>query len=794
MHLSIRSRMLLYIAIPIILIYIVSAMHNLFHLKSLITHNAKEQISKVALTYANKFDGRLREVAMIAETTARFLEHYPKLTENEIYDILKDNVLQSSLVYGGVVSFEPFKYDSNRSLFCPYVYRGKDGINQESLKFMDLAKVGFDYTQDRWEWWHTPRSSSQPIWTEPYFDDGAGDILMATYATAFKKDNKFYGVTTIDIPLEHLQKKLSLGDNENIRFSVLTKKGTFVFSSQKELINKSIYKEAEKLNDKTLKKHADTILSNKRGFIQSDIWNNRSNQWLFYTTIESADWFLIIEVDEDYIFAELYQQMKRDIFFTFLFLTLLVLIIFYISKHFSKPIIELIRLVKEMTTDKIDSSDLKNYDEISYLKDSFIAMGQSIDEKISTIQSQNELLLKNKEELENKVETRTKELLKAKEKAELANSVKSDFLAKMSHELRTPLNAIIGFSSILNKKQRDKELVLLSRQIHTSSKSLLHLINDILDLSKIKDSSFTIEPFEFNAYEELVEFLQQIEGLTAKKTLYFEMHIADALQTTYFGDWVRIQQICLNLVSNAVKFTPKGGQIKFSGDYKDNSLIITVSDNGIGMNKEIQDRVFKPFQQADGTTTRKYGGTGLGLSITQSLVELMDGTIELESQEAKGSIFKITLPLEKVEGRRVETTKAERNEENKEGSLTGHILIVEDNKTNQMLVKMLIEEFGLTCDIANDGIEAVDIYNPNIHDLILMDENMPNMNGIEAMKVIKEKYKDRCTPIIALTANAMIGDKDRFLKLGMDGYVAKPIDEDLLYLILKDYQKIKPNI
>lgn len=367
-----------------------------------------------------------------------------------------------------------------------------------------------------------------------------------------------------------------------------------------------------------------------------------------------------------------------------------------------------------------------------------------------------------------------------------SQKAKEDFMANMSHELRTPLNAIIGFSSILNKKQTDAEHQELSSIINKSAASLLVLINDILDLAKIKSSHFSIDPYEFDAYTEFKNFSHQFEGLCNTKVLNYKVNLDDALQGIFFGDWKRISQIILNLTSNAIKFTPDNGTINVSGDYKDGLFILSVSDNGIGMNKETQDKVFEPFTQADGSTTRKYGGTGLGLSITQDLVTLMNGKIELESLEGVGTTFKVTLPLEKLH-EELEDSQSQSSQEDTDDSLIGHILIVEDNKTNQMLVKILIEDFGLTCDIANDGLEAVAIYQPQKHQVVLMDENMPNMNGIEAMLTIREKYKEKTTPIIALTANAMQGDRERFLNLGMDGYISKPIDEKQLYETLKEF-------
>ncbi|MFT5661327.1 MAG: PAS domain S-box-containing protein [Sulfurimonas sp.] len=368
-----------------------------------------------------------------------------------------------------------------------------------------------------------------------------------------------------------------------------------------------------------------------------------------------------------------------------------------------------------------------------------------------------------------------------------ARKLKEEFMANVSHELRTPLNAIIGFSSILGKRLVDKEFNDLSQYIFTSASSLLSLINNILDLAKIEDGKFLVDPYEFHAYESILNHSYGFDGLVADKDLTFHTEIDISLACTFYGDWERISQIVSNLISNAVKFTAAKGSIEYYTRYEDANLIIKVKDNGIGMNDFVKDRIFKPFEQADGSTTRKYGGTGLGLSITQSLVEMMHGTIEVNSKEGKGTTFIISIPLVRVKNDKDKVFQNQKEVQDKENTLSGHILIAEDNKTNQMLVQMLIEDFGLSCDLANDGKEAVKLYDPEVHALVLMDENMPNMNGLKAMKFLKAKYTSKCGPIVALTANAMKGDRERFLEAGMDEYISKPIDEDELYKVLKKF-------
>jgi CheY-like chemotaxis protein len=255
--------------------------------------------------------------------------------------------------------------------------------------------------------------------------------------------------------------------------------------------------------------------------------------------------------------------------------------------------------------------------------------------------------------------------------------------------------------------------------------------------------------------------------------------------------------VATNFLSNAIKFTPKGGDILISLTYDliSNELIFSVKDSGVGIDKKNLNKIFDSFTQEDSSTTRKYGGTGLGLSISQSLVSAMGGCISVESELGKGSVFKFTLPiieadLEVLEDSRVQEIEVEEKEESSKSLEGKKVLLVEDNKTNQMLMNILLDDLDIEVEVAENGLEAVEKFTHNNYDLILMDENMPKMNGIEATNIIldlEENETRKHTPIIALTANALATDKARFLNAGMDEFISKPIDHDIFLSILQKF-------
>ena len=394
--------------------------------------------------------------------------------------------------------------------------------------------------------------------------------------------------------------------------------------------------------------------------------------------------------------------------------------------------------------------------------------------------------------LEKKVKVRTKALKEQTNIAKNATKAKSDFLANMSHEIRTPLNAILGFVSLLKDNHTDEDKIKYINTIDNSSHTLLGIINDILDMSKIENGKLDIDKIDFNPYCDFESVAELFKAKAKEKNLIFDINIDKDIPNSLHSDSLRLKQIISNLLSNAIKFTADNKKISLNINYKDGILNISVKDSGIGISKEGQTKIFEPFSQAEGSTSRKFGGTGLGLSISMALVKMLKGKLQLNSQLDIGSEFYFSIPV--TIGK---TIFKQNNTKNEQYMLNAHILLVEDNLANQMFMKVILKKMGLTFDIACNGYEAIDKFKQSItiqekkYDLILMDENMPNMGGIEATGNILKYEKENNithTPIVALTANALKGDRERFIKAGMDEYLSKPVDRrklnEILYKIL----------
>lgn len=374
-------------------------------------------------------------------------------------------------------------------------------------------------------------------------------------------------------------------------------------------------------------------------------------------------------------------------------------------------------------------------------------------------------------------------LEKDKEKAELTTKMKSEFLANMSHEIRTPLNAIVGFVDLLKEECKEKKPAEYLDVVHYSSRSLLKIIEDILDFSKIDSGKLAIDKIAFNTRSEFEVIVQLFEAKCSEKDISLTLDLDKNLPIAINTDPLRVRQVISNLLSNAIKFTDHNKRINVSISYKDEYLNVYVEDEGKGIAEDKLGHIFEAFSQEDDSTSRNFGGTGLGLTISSRLIKLLGGELKVKSKLGEGSTFYFSIPATETEEVKETTQNAENvNFENRT------VLLVEDNKANRMFMKVLLKKMNLQFDMAIDGLEAVAKFKEGKYDLILMDENMPNMNGTEAtaqILEIEEKENLEHTPIVALTANALHGDKERFLEAGMDEYLAKPVDKKSLISVLQ---------
>ncbi|PHR56529.1 MAG: hypothetical protein COA44_07925 [Arcobacter sp.] len=377
------------------------------------------------------------------------------------------------------------------------------------------------------------------------------------------------------------------------------------------------------------------------------------------------------------------------------------------------------------------------------------------------------------------------DLLKAKDSAEQANATKSQFLANMSHELRTPLNAIIGFIELIKASVKDEKISKYANIVHSSSLELSNIIGDILDITKLENGKVRIDIITCDASFELEPLIKLFRHSASQKNITLNF-ISDKNLPQYLNtDLHRVKQIMSNLLSNAIKFTQSGKNINVKISYEDNHLCVSVKDQGKGIASDKLEHIFEVFNQEDLSTTREYGGTGLGLSISHELTQLLGGELKVKSELGVGSEFYFCIPTEV--GEALVTKNIESVFENNNNNDNFKILLAEDNEFNQELMKEIFEIMELHCDVAENGLVAFDKFKANKYDLVLMDENMPIMGGIKSTQNIREYEKENSlarTMIVALSANALKDDQERFIEAGMDNYLAKPLNTKKLEEII----------
>jgi len=700
-----------------------------------------------------------------------FLEQIQNYSDiNDIFYADKNGIIHGIERQGGDFIFR----ETNEKKIRFFYHLDSKGIKRNLIKTQE-----YDTLERPW-FKEAVLNPNKILISKIFVQANTGLLGITIFTSVFNERNEFLGVTGVNIVLSNISNFLRKNKvSEHSQIFIITKEEEVLASSVEmetvKILNKNDFKISPMNESKSeLIRNVGLEIKKMEDFQNKKVISIEFENELYWVQIskiseDGLNWYMVTIFPES-DFLDKIKANNRIISFIVSFAIILMIVIgIFTARWIVSPIEELNAVSKNLSLHQFSEVDLEKIssvnrqDEVGELSRSFLKMARDL-----------KLFFEN---LEAKVKERTAQLEESRIQAESANRAKSLFLANMSHEIRTPMNGILGSLQLISSENYSKEDQEYLDAIQISAENLLVIINDILDFSKIEANKVELEKIPIKVHQIIKETISIVHFNSDKKGLYIKYKNEDLqLPEIMEGDPVRLRQIFLNLLSNAVKFTSVGGitvshsiiQIE-NGRY---TIEFIVEDTGIGIEKSKIAGLFDSFSQGDSSTTRKYGGTGLGLAITKKLVEMMDGDIRVESDIGVGSRFIFTIKAQIIKNYiEQEKTKAIYSAL----PVDLRVLVAEDNELNQKIVIALLKKINVHADVAFNGVEVLELLKEKKYDIILMDIEMPEMDGIEATVRIKSNANYKSIFVVALTAHALTGERERILNHGFDDYLTKPI-------------------
>jgi len=793
---SVAQKLCLYIGTAICIVLIISASHNYIHDRNTLMNLANNEAFKQVEAGARQIDDVALSVSSVTESLVAYqkaLGDSPEKTTGKfLVDLLEKT--SPSEVYGIYIAYD--KADWRKSDACLAVHR---------KGWPKLTPVLYDFHDTRQEWYSGPRKSGKLYVTDPYFDEGAGDITMLSItAPIYDEKGKFVGVAGSDMSLEAIRNFVSgvkfrsdltgtdFGEGYEFTYLVSRQGKVIVHPNEKLMLGKDFAGE-----DVTKLECGREIMYSPKG---NGSFVKDGKAWrVYWTQTPFTKWKVVLNVREDVILAPVYSLSRKWLIFIPVTMFFMISLMLLIARKVMAPVGDLMKASQQLEEGiynpaLLDRAAMKT-DELGRLARAFQKMEIEIQQRKQRLEEWSQTLEQTVKERTAELEKKSQEAEEARLEAEAANKTKSSFLASMSHELRTPMNAIIGYSEMLMEEAEDDgndDYLADLKKIHAAGKHLLSLINDILDLSKIEAGKMDLYLETFDVASVINDVVATIQPLVEKNSNTLNVECQAGLGSMH-ADLTKVRQGLFNLLSNACKFTKNGAVgLKVSRDERDGNTWFTfdVTDSGIGITPEQMKKLFKAFTQADSSTTRQFGGTGLGLNITKHFCQMMGGDVTVTSEYGKGSTFTITLPATVVDPKlqKGEGGQASSEEQTADDSLIQQentVLIIDDDPASRELISRHLSKEGFSVIAASGGKEGIAMAREKKPFVITLDVMMPEMDGWAVLSALKSDPELASIPVIMQT---FVNEKEMGYALGVSDYVTKPVDREKLVEILTKHR------